>query len=274
MRLQLMTWAEAESYLEAYDGVIVPIGSTEQHGPNGLIGTDALTADAIAIETGELAGALVAPVISVGMAQHHMAFAGSMTLKPSTLVQVICDNVMSLAKHGFRKFYFINGHGGNISTITTAFQEIHAGTSLEGGSDTETDSASAPAASAPAARNGSRRSDLYQLHVVVALRNWWIAPKIKELSAELYGDKEGYHATPSEVAVTQYLFPHHIKQAEMEPAPKVKPEFGDAEDYRRRYPDGRMASHPALARPEHGERIFRAATEFLAKDYAEFVADG
>ncbi len=244
MRLQLMTWSEAESYLQSSDGVIVPIGSTEQHGPNGLIGTDALTADAIAIETGELAGALVTPVISVGMAQHHMAFAGSMTLKPSTLVQVIRDNVMSLAKHGFRKFYFINGHGGNISTITTAFQEIHAEASLEGGSG----------------------------GITCALRNWWIAPKIKELSEELYGDKEGFHATPSEVAVTQFLFPDHIKQAEMEPAPKTKPEFGDAEDYRRRYPDGRMASHPALARPEHGERIFKAAAEYLAKDYAEFLS--
>ena len=133
MRLQLSTWAEAEAYLAEKDGIIIPIGSTEQHGPNGLIGTDALMADAIAIEVAARADAMVAPVISVGMAQHHMAFSGSMTLRPTTLIQVMRDNVLSLAKHGFRRFYFLNGHGGNISTINTAFQEIHADASLDGG---------------------------------------------------------------------------------------------------------------------------------------------
>ena len=82
MQLQLKTWQFVEDYLKSKTGIIIPIGSTEQHGPTGLIGTDALTAEMIGRGVGEKVGALVAPTISVGMAQHHLDFAGSMTLGP------------------------------------------------------------------------------------------------------------------------------------------------------------------------------------------------
>ncbi|MEE8226115.1 MAG: creatininase family protein, partial [Kiloniellales bacterium] len=77
MRLQLSTWLEVEAYLANSTAIIVPIGSTEQHGPNGLIGTDAICPEAVAQGIGERLGVLVAPTISVGMAQHHLGFAGS-----------------------------------------------------------------------------------------------------------------------------------------------------------------------------------------------------
>ncbi len=80
MQLQLKTWQFVDDYLKSKTGIMIPIGSTEQHGPTGLIGTDALTAEMIARGAGEKVGALVAPTISVGMAQHHLAFAGSVTL--------------------------------------------------------------------------------------------------------------------------------------------------------------------------------------------------
>ena len=124
MQLQHRTWIETEAYLETCRGIIVPIGSTEQHGPNGLIGTDALCAEVIARGVGEATGAMVAPTISVGMAQHHMAFAGTITYRPSTLIAVIRDTVVALAEHGFDRFLFVNGHGGNIATIAAAFSEI------------------------------------------------------------------------------------------------------------------------------------------------------
>ena len=65
MLLSTRTWPAVEEYLGRSQGIILPIGSTEQHGPTGLIGTDALTAEMIARGAGEKVGALVAPTISV-----------------------------------------------------------------------------------------------------------------------------------------------------------------------------------------------------------------
>src|SRR6202008_4017466 len=124
MQLQLQTWQEVEAYRQNSRGIILPIGSTEQHGPIGLIGTDAICAEIIARGVGEKTGALVGPTIGIGMAQHHMAFPGSITLRPSTLVALLRDIVESLAVHGFERFYFINGHGGKRATIPVAFSEI------------------------------------------------------------------------------------------------------------------------------------------------------
>ena len=86
MLLQHQTWQEVETYLTRSNGIILPIGSTEQHGPNGLIGTDAICAEVIARGVGEAADAMVGPTIGVGIAVHHMGFAGSMTVRPSTLI--------------------------------------------------------------------------------------------------------------------------------------------------------------------------------------------
>lgn len=71
MLLPLSTWPEVESYLERSKGVIIPIGSMEQHGPNGLIGTDALCAEIIARTVGEQADILVGPTITMGVAQFN-----------------------------------------------------------------------------------------------------------------------------------------------------------------------------------------------------------
>ena len=132
MQLALSTWHEVEEYLRTSRGIIVPIGSTEQHGPNGLIGTDHLDAEFVSKGVGDEIGALVAPTLTIGMSQHHMGFAGSVTLRPSTLIAVVGDVVTSLMKHGFERFLFINGHGGNIATVTAAFDEIYAASSMRG----------------------------------------------------------------------------------------------------------------------------------------------
>jgi len=257
MLLQLMTWREVERHLETSTGVIVPIGSTEQHGPNGLIGTDALCAEHIAKAAGERAGAVVAPVINVGMAQHHMAFTGSMTLKPSTLILVIKEWVQSLEHHGFDRFFFVNGHGGNIATINAAFQEIYAERSLagDGGNDGAKD-------------NGDNRRA-----VSCRLRNWWTGEKTGAKIKQLFGARDGSHATISEVSVTQHLFPEHIKAVgeEMGPPSPHKGGWTDAEDYRRRFPDGRIGSHPWLATPEAGRTLYELAAEEVAADFKVFV---
>ena len=113
IRLALRSWPEVDDYLNHCKGVILPLGSTEQHGPTGAIGTDALTAEAVALEVGRRTGVLVTPTQAFGMAEHHLGFAGTMSLKPATLLALIHDLVISLANHGFERVFVINGHGGN-----------------------------------------------------------------------------------------------------------------------------------------------------------------
>jgi hypothetical protein len=105
MRMQLCTWPEVEAYLKRSTGIIMPLGSTEQHGPNGFIGTDALCPELLAGAMAETLDVMIAPTINVGMAQHHLGFPGSMALRPTTLIAVVRDMVKSLALHGFDRFF-------------------------------------------------------------------------------------------------------------------------------------------------------------------------
>jgi len=87
MKLQHATWPDIEAWLKDHNGIVIPIGLTEQHGPTGLIGTDAICPEVIA---GGMAGqrALVAPTLAIGRAQHHLALPGSISLRSSTLIPV------------------------------------------------------------------------------------------------------------------------------------------------------------------------------------------
>lgn len=248
MQLQLSTWCEVEDYLTRSTGIIVPIGSTEQHGPNGLIGTDAICPETIARRVGDETGAMVAPTFNVGVAQHHMGFPGTITLRPSTMIASLRDWVESLGHHGFQRFYFLNGHGGNIATIQAAFAEIYGARS----------EAPAGAANRPSVR--------------CTLRNWWTLPGVRHLTQELFGAKEGSHATPSEVSVTYFAHPDAVKQVSFGPPAPSGPIL-DAEDFRRRHPDGRMGSDPSVATPEHGGRLVDAASREVAEDYNRFLRD-
>ncbi len=251
MRLQLMTWPEVERYLKRATGIILPIGSTEQHGPMGLIGTDALCAETIALGVGEAADAIVAPTVTVGNAHFHLGFAGSMALRPATLTAVVVDMLTSLGRHGFRHVYVLNGHGGNVAPILSAFHEVHAQASFSGTA-------------------GCLRT---------RLKNWWNTPAVANLRIELYGDGEGFHATPSEIAITQHAYPDAIGVADVPPPPlpddgleHAGDNYFDATDYRARFGDGRVGSNSALARPEHGAEILQAAVADITAEYRAFCA--
>lgn len=245
MLLHLSTWLEVEAYLKQSQGIILPIGSTEQHGPTGLIGTDAICAEAIANGVGEATQALVAPTINVGMALHHTAFPGTISLRPSTMIQLIRDYVTSLVKAGFTKFFFINGHGGNIATLKAAFAETYDYISLLNLPNTS--------------------------QIQCQVGNWFMCGSVYQLAKELYGDQEGSHATPSEVAVTQYVYPEAIKQANLSPEVGSGHNIYGAANFRQHYPDGRMGSNPALATPEHGKQFYELAVKELSNSYLKFL---
>ncbi len=94
---------------------------------------------------------------------------------------------------------------------------------------------------------------------------------VYKLAQELYGNQEGSHATPSEVAVTQFVYPEAIKQAPLSPEVRSGYKIYGATDFRQRYPDGRMGSNPALATPEHGKQLYEFAVKELGNSYLEFL---
>lgn len=120
--LAKMTTIEAARYLKEAKVAIIPVGSTEQHGGNMTMNTDARLAEEVSLRVAErlYPRAVVLPVIPVGVSYHHMEFAGSMTLSPHTLQAVVFDYIRSLLKHGIRRFVLLNGHGGNQTTLSVA----------------------------------------------------------------------------------------------------------------------------------------------------------
>ncbi|MFY0989549.1 creatininase family protein [Halomonas sp. C05BenzN] len=244
MRLQHATWQEVEAYLQRSTGIILPIGSTEQHGPNGLLGTDAICPEAIAWALGERHGVLVGPTQSIGMAQHHLAFPGTITLRPSTLIAVLRDTIVSLARHGFTHVFLLNGHGGNIATVNAAFAEVYSERSLLGLSG----------------------------ELDLTLFNWFAGRRGRELAESLYGDAEGSHATASEVSLSWFARPEAVKQVSMSPQVASRGSAQcDADEFRRRFPDGRMGSDPSLASIEHGARFLEAGVEDAWEAYRAFT---
>lgn len=111
--LQEMSWRDVQEYLKSNDMVIIPLGSTEQHGPHLPLGTDFYEAFEISKMISQKTGVLVAPILFVGYSSYHSGFAGTLSLKPETMEQVIFEGVEYLIKYGFRKFMFFNYHGGN-----------------------------------------------------------------------------------------------------------------------------------------------------------------
>ena len=93
-----------------------------------------------------------------------------------------------------------------------------------------------------------------------------------DLCRELFPVGEGSHATPSEVSVTYFAYPEAVKSAAM--SPKIAPTgpIRDAEDYRRRFPDGRIGSDPSQANIEAGRRIVDRAVKAVIAEFQQFEA--
>jgi creatinine amidohydrolase len=123
--LQELTWQEVEAYLRVRDTILVPFGTTEQHGPAGPLGLDSYVAIALAEDSARKAGVLSAPPVWYGDSSHHLGFPGTISLRTETLIEVVYDIVRSLARHGFKRMLFINGHKGtNLAALTSAARNI------------------------------------------------------------------------------------------------------------------------------------------------------
>ena len=110
--------------------VLIPTGSTEQHGPHLPVGTDAILATWFAeltaqglVEKG--VPAVVAPTFAIANSMHHMNFPGSLSLRPRTYMAALEEQCRAIAAHGFKRIAIINGHGGNIAPSKAALVDIN-----------------------------------------------------------------------------------------------------------------------------------------------------
>ena len=231
------SYQDIANYLKKDQRIILPIGSTEQHGPDGILGVDHITATGIAYSVAESTGILAAPPLNYGMAMHHLGFPGTMALRPTTYINVVCDLVTSLKDHGFKEIIVINGHGGNKCPFVNALAE--------------------------------KRNEFQDLDF--KFFNWWVMPKLeKEIIEKEFGAKEGYHATPTEISLTMFLVPGSMTMPDSYKCPQkeVKSENvgwvipGKFKDY---YPDGVMRADYSGSTEEIGKKVL----EFAVKEITE-----
>ncbi len=169
--LAKMTWEEVEKRLDESSVILVPVGSTEQHGPALPVDNDHFIATELATRTAEKVWdemkITVAPTVVYGYSRHHMEFPGTVSIREQTLSMLLVDICRSLDGHGFSPIIMLNGHGGNTAAITNALHIL--------------------------------RDD----HDIIAYAvNWWslAMDKIKEVATPPV-----YHACDMETSVAWYL---------------------------------------------------------------------
>lgn len=112
--------------------VVLPIGSTEQHGPHLPTSTDITVAEAIAVRSAKIAAKetsrplVLAPPLAFGASHHHLPFGGTLSLKPATLLAVLEDLLASMVSSGASRLVLLNGHGGNSGVCHAAAASVSA----------------------------------------------------------------------------------------------------------------------------------------------------
>src|SRR5689334_20469219 len=187
-----MTSPEVEAFLAAgNDTVIVPTGSTEQHGPHGPLLTDVIVPNEVARRVAERLGALVAPTINYGLSYPHTGFTGLVQIRIPTFMALIEDVAVSLATVGFTRIVFLNGHYDNTMAIAYAC-----------------------ANAAPRLPAGARAFPV----------NYWDGMTATE-AAEFFDPSNGLHANKGEtsavMAINEDLVDLEAANAEMPPFPAV-----------------------------------------------------
>jgi creatinine amidohydrolase len=140
IRMEEMTWPEIRDAIDrGFTTVVMAVGSTEQHGPHLPTMTDTRIGDALAqVVAVKLGKALQARTVPFGCSEHHLAFGGTISLKPDTLRLVLLDAVDSLIRDGFKRVIFLPSHGGNFGTVRQAVEEArssHSGVDITGYTD-------------------------------------------------------------------------------------------------------------------------------------------
>lgn len=228
VRLAHISWREAGERFSRCGIALLPVGSTEQHGPQNPLGTDHLIAYHLALEAGRRTGVTVLPPIPFGVSSHHSSFPGTVWVRESVFKEYVRDVILSLKSHGVRKLVVVNGHGGNTHALVSLARELRG----EG--------------------------------VLVVVYEWWTLPRLREV----FPEEELGHAAAIETSLNLYLHPEAVEmEAAVDEKPAKLPTdglgyFPERTDDRVR--SGVFGTSTTATR-EKGARVFEIAVEALVK---------
>jgi creatinine amidohydrolase len=243
MYLADRTWPELDD-IEERSLAVVPVGSTEQHGPHLPLATDHLIAESLAHEATDRADVLCTPTVNIGVSPHHRQFNGTMWVDPPAFRDYMESLARNLTYHGIDRIVFVNAHGGNVSHL----REV-----------------------------GRRLRDAGDAYAI----EWMWNDSIPELVDELFATN-GPHGGPKETAMIQHIAPDLVREEEFETARDDGlvefDEDGMAVHGARTFydsidnTDSGVLGDQTDATAEKGERLFAAATDQLVQ-LLDWLAD-
>lgn len=236
-----MTAAEIQARAAEDAVLVIPVASVEQHGPHLATGVDAVLCSGVARRMAERllergVPAVVAPCVWTGLAEHHMAFGGTFTLDLDTFRAVLRCLVRSATRHGFRRIFLLNGHGGNTEAVACAAAELG-----------------------------------FEFQVPVAAATYWL-PLAEPFGRILERQANVMHACEAETSLMMALAPACVREARIAEAvppggPVAQPPLAPGVVRRRAFrdvtPTG-VLGDPRAASAAKGERLLEAAAEHLS----------
>jgi len=233
MSLEKLSWKLARDYFKRSKVALIPVGSTEQHGPHLPLGTDFLIVQALAEDAASEAEVICTPVIPVGISEHHRQFWGTLWVEPEAFRAYMKGLAQSLANHGANRIIFVNGHGGNIASLQEVCRSL-------------------------------RRDRIYAL-----VWSWWTDAKVAQLCSKLFKSR-GTHAGAIETSMIMAINESLVDKSALEEASRGAAEvfgitrFGaqvslDTIDFS----ESGATQDPREASIAAGKTIYKAAKEKL-----------
>ncbi|WP_255150026.1 creatininase family protein [Halorarius halobius] len=230
-------WPDLRSYFESESLALVPLGSTEQHGPHLPESTDHVIAESLAREAAARTGYLCTPTVNVGVSPHHRQFPGTMWVSPDAFREYVADLTRNLTYHGIDRVVYVNAHGGNVEHLREVGRQLHA------------------------------EETCYAIE-------WMWDESIPDLVEELF-DQPGPHGGPKETAMLMHLtdlvHDDRLTDARDGGCVDIESDTTLRVNGARTFYDARENSENGVfgdqtdASPEAGERLFEAAVDQLCQ---------
>lgn len=220
------------------DIAILPIGSTEQHGPHLPIATDYLIASAFGEKIAKKLGAFLLPALPISTCLEHRGKKGSVWIKPATFMNTVTDIVKCLKDQGFKKIVFLNCHGGNFS-LGPAVRELNA-------------------------------SNPDMKVIILDFEKFF--PQM--LEKKLLECKDNLHACEYETSLMLYLHSQLVRKEKIEDCiPSISREYLNYDSIFK-YSKNGVWGMPSLASAEKGEKIFnlivKGSVDYISRAFDYF----